>query len=700
MAAHNHELELKFALPSATVFEVLDRLRNLGPFVIQPHKSPQIQENRYYDTPSKSLRSSRHGFRVRLIGVPERKRQAIATLKGPTTLVRGAQSRTELELPFKGELPEHIPQSELLQSLQKLTQGEVLEATLTIRTERHLFDVLRGSVKIVEMAYDQSEIEAGGRKASFRELELELLEDGKPDDLDALAALLRERVALDPETRPKLERGLALLDVPAPSSERIEQIAEALFDGAQALLDLPERLRPVLGTAIAARHAAEELGHAKPEQAARESILATHLDELGLNATQQVQAACVVMLQSDKLRPEREPCFIRFGARGQQRMLRLAALIPLAEVLAQASTLRLAFTQESQGLLLTIDGPEIQAFLPQIHVAAERWHTAIGSLTIAAQPLGDAYGLPIEPTIRHILIQSEPDGQSNADELARSMLRQMFERMLAREEDVRRGEDDEDVHQMRVATRRLRATLQIVKYAFERKVVDAFRRDLRHMARSLGELRDLDVFLESLTSAEIDADLQELQKAAEKAHDKARGELLKDLDGQVYCNFRRAFASFLTSPGTDLAPFSETGRPPRVRDVAGSALWRRYEQLRAFEVFVEANNVNHEKLHQARIAGKSMRYTMEFFRPVLGPRCDELLERLAALQELLGHLQDVVAARQRIAALGMLDDPGAQRYLEHLEQKSAQLQGDIPYIWDRATGATFRRQMSELILKL
>ena len=146
------------------------------------------------------------------------------------------------------------------------------------------------------------------------------------------------------------------------------------------------------------------------------------------------------MLQSDKLRPEREPCFIRFGARGQQRMLRLAALIPLAEVLAQASTLRLAFTQESQGLLLTIDGPEIQAFLPQIHVAAERWHTAIGSLTIAAQPLGDAYGLPIEPTIRHILIQSEPDGQSNADELARSMLRQMFERMLAREEDVRRGE--------------------------------------------------------------------------------------------------------------------------------------------------------------------------------------------------------------------------------------------------------------------
>lgn len=379
-------------------------------------------------------------------------------------------------------------------------------------------------------------------------------------------------------------------------------------------------------------------------------------------------------------------------------MLYLAVIIPLAQALSEASTLRLAFTDESQGLLLTIDGPEIQAFLPGIQAAAERWKATIGPLTIAAQPLSDAYGLPLGPGIVHRLVQSESSGLSDAAELGRGMLRQMFEKMLAREEDVRRGEDDEDVHQMRVATRRLRATLQIVEYAFDHKILGTFRRDLRHMARSLGELRDLDVFLESLTNVEIGADLQDLRSAAEKAHDKARVELIKDLDGQLYSSFRRSFATFLTSPGTNLAAFLATGHAPRIRDVAGSALWRRYEELRAFELIIQGDN--HEKLHMARIAGKSMRYTMEFFRPVLGPRCDDLLERLAVLQELLGHLQDGVAARQRIASLGMRDDAGAQQYLEYIEQKGTQLQADIPYIWDRATGATFRRQMSELILKL
>lgn len=701
MAANNHELELKFALPGAAVFDVLERLPNLGPFVIRPRKSPELQENRYFDTPSKHLRNGRHGFRVRLIGTSEKKRQAIATLKGPTTLIRGAQSRTEFEQPFKGECPEDIPEGLLLQNLRELTQGEKLEPTLVIKTKRHLFDVLRGSVKIVEMAYDQSEIMAGGRKASFRELELELLEDGKPDDLDTLAALLRERVALDPETRPKLERGLALLDVAAPSSERLQQIACALFDNVQAQYDLPERFRPVLCTAVAALCTAEDAQLPKAEQVARDSILESSLAVLSLNDTQRVQAACVVALQSNKLRPEREPCFIRFGERGQQRMLRLAAILQLAQALSQASTLRLAFTEESQGLLLTMDGPEMQAFLQKIQKAAERWISAIGPLTIEAQPLSDAYTLPVSDIVQHSLIQTELNGLSDAAESARRILRQMFERLLAREEDVRSGNDDEDVHQMRVATRRLRATLQIVSYAFDQKILRSFRRDLRHMAASLGELRDIDVFLESLRDAEIGADLHVLREAAEQAHDQARAELLKDLDGDVYCNFRRAFASFLTSPGTALAALPETGQPPRIRDVAGSALWRRYEELRAFEIYVGNHTPeNHEKLHQARIAGKAFRYTMEFFRPALGQRSDDLLERLAALQELLGHLQDVVAARQRISTLGMLDDPGAQRYLEYIEQRSAKLEGDIPYIWDRAAGATMRRQLFEMILKL
>jgi CHAD domain-containing protein len=102
----------------------------------------------------------------------------------------------------------------------------------------------------------------------------------------------------------------------------------------------------------------------------------------------------------------------------------------------------------------------------------------------------------------------------------------------------------------------------------------------------------------------------------------------------------------------------EPGIRERVRDFAGGAIWRRYELWRAYEVALP--HAAKETLHQARIAGKRLRYTLDFFAEALGPQVEQALGSLTALQDTLGALHDGVVARAYVAALGLTDD-GARR---------------------------------------
>src|SRR5262249_51852641 len=151
---------------------------------------------------------------------------------------------------------------------------------------------------------------------------------------------------------------------------------------------------------------------------------------------------------------------------------------------------------------------------------------------------------------------------------------------------VIKDEDVEDVHQMRVATRRLRASLQVVEGVYEQKLIRRYRRGLWRIAQSLGAVRDGDVFLEHVTAyrdslpeadrARLDPPVEAV--SAERA--RARAELLADLDATRYQKFKRDFAKFLTTPGAGALGSPEPGVTQRVRDFAGSAIWRRYELWR------------------------------------------------------------------------------------------------------------------------
>lgn len=712
------EIELKFRVDDPSIFRALARPITLGDFQLNPVGDGEHQHNTYYDTPDFRLRAQRYGLRVRTVG-----HHRIATLKGETQSRDGLHQRPEWEMPVESDDPSRWPPGDVRDRALALAGGAPLQPVLAIETLRRLVRVWRGARCVAEMALDEGVIYAGGREQMFYELEIELLPEGARDDLDLLGTLLRQQFPLSPDNLSKLARGLALLDeatsdaedaakrlkgnaVMSMATERflVRPLTLALLDHVSTIGALLGMHRRLLGLAAACYDAALSAGVEAPERAARDMLLSARIDDL--DADQQALAAALPGMVRARVRPRRDPAFIRLSDSDQKAALRLGAILRLAAALAEQGigTLAVAHTNGSVALTLAAGNDDM---LERIHAGSDLWHEYIGPITFSFVERNMLPLLPVEPLDPAYTALKLTDGLQGGEPLAegaRRMLRRTFERLLARIDAVEKDEDPEDVHDARVATRRLRASLQVVEGIFDAGLLRELRRGLRRVARSLGVVRDYDVFLEAVRAfrdrlpEERRSIMEPLLTAIESARAPARARLIADLKSKRFERFLYQFAVFLTTPGVGVVDQTETGVPTRVRDFAGSAIWRRYEQWRAFDAVLDG--APDEVRHTARIAGKRLRYTLEFFADALGPGVDQALRPLMDLQELLGNLQDAVVAREYIRELKLTDDPGAQEYLAALDVEHDRLLTSFSRLWAKVDSATYRRRLFELIIRM
>jgi CHAD domain-containing protein len=492
------------------------------------------------------------------------------------------------------------------------------------------------------------------------------------------------------------------------TQHNLSTIAGMLFDQTTAAHHIPRWGRRALAHCSDILQYARSTAMDNPERAARDTLLAD--TTFNLKPHQRAVAACIASFQRRKLRSHREVAFISLDAKDQLHAMRLAAMLQLAGEIDQTKSTLLRVEYADHTTTITIDSIDIDA----LNTSAAFWREAIGALVVASaesSPSPRPTGTPLRvPSgcgeglgVRAALIAEDLSGDESASEGSRRILRRFFERMLAREDDVLKGEDAEDVHQMRVATRRLRASLQVVENIFDPACIRRFRRGLRTIAMSLGAVRDADVFLIALREycaalPEQAATLEALIAAVEQERSQARIALLADFQAPHYTRFKQKLAQFLTTSNAELAPLPRTGIAPRICDIAGSAIWRRYEELRSFEPLLQG--APDETLHATRIAGKRLRYTLEFFADPIGKRVHELLDQLATLQEHLGAIQDIAAAHAHIARLGMLEDQGAKHYLSHFAEQRITLINELPNVWSSINGKTYQRKLFEAIIKV
>ena len=236
-------------------------------------------------------------------------------------------------------------------------------------------------------------------------------------------------------------------------------------------------------------------------------------------------------------------------------------------------------------------------------------------------------------------------------EAARKVLRFHLARMLAREAGTREGNDAEELHAMRVATRRQRAAWRVFGDAFRRGRTKRYRSGLREIASRLGAVRDLDVLLDAADLYRADLpkveqrSLEPLLGSWRQHRDDARVLLMRELDSDGYRRWVDDYRDFVRTEGAAVIPVGPM-EPHRVRDTAPSRIWGAYEHVRGYEPVLRWADV--ETLHELRIAGKWLRYTLEFVREPLGPDATPLITRVVALQDHLGFDE----RRQRVRPYG------------------------------------------------
>ncbi|MEV0630088.1 CYTH and CHAD domain-containing protein [Nonomuraea wenchangensis] len=238
----------------------------------------------------------------------------------------------------------------------------------------------------------------------------------------------------------------------------------------------------------------------------------------------------------------------------------------------------------------------------------------------------------------------------SAGEVVLAYLASQVDALLSQDPRVRRAEDDA-VHQMRVACRRLRSALK----AFKTVVTgtEQVQDELRRLGDVLGEARDLEVIrarfgerLAGLPPELIVGPVQERLGADLLARERDAYERIKDtLSGERYYTLLNDLDALLAGPSLGkAAPEPAKERLAAIAADNWSRVTKAYDRART----VEDPERRETAMHDVRKAAKRARYTAEALRPTLGKDMVKLAGRAEDIQEVLGAHQDGVVAQETL----------------------------------------------------
>ncbi|MEE4193834.1 MAG: CHAD domain-containing protein, partial [Anaerolineae bacterium] len=204
--------------------------------------------------------------------------------------------------------------------------------------------------------------------------------------------------------------------------------------------------------------------------------------------------------------------------------------------------------------------------------------------------------------------------------------------------------DIEAIHQMRVASRRLRNALNYFKNCLPQKYSNAWQNEIRKITHTLGAARDLDIQIACLN--ELDDDTLEdkirpgykrlllrLTQRREKAQKKVVKNLINLMENDLLTKMHQ-FLEALTANTDGIYLFT-----PSLYEKAFSAINENLDTFLSYQSDIY-NPENIEELHAMRIAGKHLRYTLELFAPIYKQALLPHIQAMKDIQDLLGEIHD------------------------------------------------------------
>lgn len=288
--------------------------------------------------------------------------------------------------------------------------------------------------------------------------------------------------------------------------------------------------------------------------------------------------------------------------------------------------------------------------------------------------------LDIPPSPVRTVDKDTPPGSALA-----MVLGSEYRSLLAHDPGTRRGVDAEDLHQLRVATRRLRAFLRAAGVLVEKEWAVSLREELGWLGGHLGPARDLDVMLDRLRSevaalGEDGAGAAGLLAALGEEREAAYRDVVEVLRAERYFalleRLEAASAPPLTGDETTLA----------------TVFHREAKRMRRTFAALGAEPAD-DALHASRIAVKRARYAADLAAHELGRPGERFVTIAKRLQDILGDHQDAVFAEARIRRWAASDPAGgfaAGRLVQLERDRKAAARAAWPRTWRQLDTAARR----------
>jgi triphosphatase len=371
-------------------------------------------------------------------------------------------------------------------------------------------------------------------------------------------------------------------------------------------------------------------------------------------------------------------------ARADGPDLDAARRTPLKSVVKGAGPLRAQFANriERRRRTITYEGARIEIALDEGEVEGHGRRTVLSQLelelkagppaalfalarTLTAQvPLrltfdtkaGAGYALAWAEAPRAIKgVDADLAANMTAGEAFAAVAASCLRQIVANEVVLRLHRRPDALHQMRVGLRRLRSAMTLFSSAAGDGRHAFIKAELKWLTQQLDEARDIDVFIAESYRPAVetlgrDHGLAEFGKRLGRARTRAYDRTLKALSSPRAIALPLALAEWLESGDWRARPEIAETRDRPASDFAADSLARLRRKLKRKGRDLSA--LSAEARHEARIAGKKLRYGVAFFAPLLPAKATgRFIDRLKALQADLGALNDLAVGRQTAADL-------------------------------------------------